>query len=220
MWLPHCIETRMPLFRVVWLLAVSAVLAACAAQTPDRPRVASAEASAVDAQGSRVIPPEAQTLFEQAVAVMAAGDGLEAQFRFEEFILRYPDFPGAYTNLAIIHAQGGDDQAAEERITDALLIDPRHTPTLNQLGMLLRRQGKFADAEAAYLRALEASPSYAIAHYNLGVLYELYLQQLDSALLHFEQYQSLNGEDEQVGKWITDLKRRVGADRRTANVTE
>ena len=86
--------------------------------------------------------------------------------------------------------------------------------------MLLRRQGKFRDAEAAYLKAVTARPDYALAHYNLGVLNELYLQRLDNALVHYEKYQSLTGEDKQVEKWITDLKRRLAASQRTANVTE
>src|SRR5262249_40227421 len=38
------------------------------------------------------------------------------------------------------------------------------------LGNLLGRQGKGAEAEAAYHRALALRPSYVEAHYNLGVL--------------------------------------------------
>jgi hypothetical protein len=59
-----------------------------------------------------------------------------------------------------------------------------------------------------------------LAHYNLGVLNELYLQRLDAALQHFERYQALAGGDRQVEKWIADLKRRVAANQRTANVAE
>jgi Tfp pilus assembly protein PilF len=159
-------------------------------------------------------------LYEQAVASMAAGDQLEAQLRFQEFLLQFPEYPGAHVNLAIIYAQEGNDQAAEGSITDALIIDPEHPAALNQLGMLLRRQGKFSAAEAAYSRAISADAEYALPHYNLGVLNELYLRRIDLALLHFEYYQSLIGGDEQVGKWIVDLKRRVEANQRTANVTE
>lgn len=168
----------------------------------------------------RAVPPEALTLYEQAVSVMASGDMLEAQLRFQEFLLQYPAYPGAHVNLAIIFAANGDDQAVENSLTDALIIDPEYPPALNQLGMLLRRQGKFSEAENAYLKAVGADSSYALAHYNLGVLNELYLQRLDIALQHFENYQALHGEDKQVQKWIADLKRRIGADQRTANVTE
>jgi ABC-type Fe3+-hydroxamate transport system substrate-binding protein len=59
-----------------------------------------------------------------------------------------------------------------------------------------------------------------LAHYNLGVLNELYLQRLEPALQHFEIYQSLVGEDKQVEKWISDLTRRVAANQQTANVAE
>ena len=105
----------------------------------------------------------------------------------------------------------GDDQATEGHITDALIIDPEHPAALNQLGMLLRRQGKFIEAEAAYLKAVTASPDYALAHYNLGVLNELYFRRLDAALQHFERYQEIQGDDKQVTRWITDLKRRLDA---------
>jgi len=86
--------------------------------------------------------------------------------------------------------------------------------------MLLRRNGKFLEAEAAYLKAVTVNPDYALAHYNLGVLNELYLQRLDVALRHFETYQALAGDDRQVEKWITDLRRRVAATQRTANAAD
>jgi len=170
--------------------------------------------------GERIVPPEAQTLYEQAASVMASGDFLEAQLRFQEFLLQYPDYPGAHVNLAIIFAANNDDQAVENSLTDALIIDPQYAPALNQLGMLLRRQGKFGDAENAYLRAVDANAGYSLPYYNLGVLNELYLQRLDIALQYFEKYQELTAEDKQVEKWIADLKRRIRADQRTANVTE
>jgi len=166
------------------------------------------------------VPPRVLTLYEQAVSSMAAGDTIDAELRFQEFLLQYPGYPGAHVNLAIIFSERGDDQAAENSLTDALIIDPEHAAALNQLGMLLRRQGKFQEAEAAYTKAVAASPDYALAHYNLGVLNDLYLQRLDAALQHYERYQELVGEDAQVTKWIADLKRRISAAQRTANVTE
>ena len=169
---------------------------------------------------SPAIPAEVQTLFEQATAVMAAGDFLEAELRFKEFVLLYPDYPGAFVNLAIIHARNEDDEATRAALDAALALNPDHPAALNQLGMLLRKNGNFLEAEAAYLKAVTVSPEYALAHYNLGVLNELYLQRLDTALQHFEIYQEIVGDDKQVEKWIADLKRRVAASQSTANVAE
>jgi len=210
----------MPTYRQVLMVGCALFISACASG----PKPQTSQAKSVDANGKPVVAhdvsPQAQTLYEQAVAAMAAGDQLEAQLRFQEFLLQYPDVPGAHVNLAIIFASSGDDNAAEGSITDALILDPEHPAALNQLGMLLRRQGKFPEAQTAYMKAVTASPDYALAHYNLGVLNELYLQELDTALKHYERYQELTEDDKQVSKWIADLKRRIGSAQRTANVTE
>ena len=171
--------------------------------------------SAADA--SQPIPPAVRTRFEQAAAIMVAGDLTEAELRFDAFLLEHPGYPGAHVNLAIVHAEQGDNAAAEAAILEALELDPQHPAALNQLGILRRHQGRFEEAETAYLKAVTADPAYALAHYNLGVLYELYLQRLEPALQHFEAYQELGGQDDQVARWIVDLRRRVAASQRTAN---
>lgn len=211
MWSPHSIERLRALVTALAILA----LAGCA--SGPRPTEVEADAETTEV---REVPPEAMTLYEQAVASMAAGDLIDAELRFQEFLLQYPDYPGAHVNLAIIFTERGDLVAAENALTDALIIDPEHAQALNQLGMTLRRQGKFEAAESAYLKAIAVSPDYALAHYNLGVLNDLYLRRYDEALTHYERYQALAGEDEQVSRWIVDLKRRVDANQRTANVTE
>jgi Flp pilus assembly protein TadD len=169
---------------------------------------------------SAEIPPRVQTLYEQAVAAMAAGDTVEAELQFRTFLLQNPGYPGAHVNLAILLAATGDDESAAEHVRTALNLDPEHPAALNQLGMLERRSGRFVEAESAYMKAVTASPAYALAHYNLGVLNELYLQRFETALEHFERYLEYGGEDEQVTKWVADLKRRIGTFERTANVTE
>ena len=201
-------------FRVLLVAACGVFLGACASG-PKPAKVTASQPGQV-----REVPAKAQTLYAQAVNSMGSGDLLDAQLRFQEFLLQYPDYPGAYVNLAIIFAAAGDDKAVEDSLTDALIIDPQNPAALNQLGMLLRRQGKFAEAESAYMKAVTADPEYALAHYNLGVLNELYLQRLDLALQHFEIYVELGGDDDQVTKWIADLKRRITSTQRTANVTE
>ena len=205
--------------RVLSVAAVILVAAGCAS-SGSKPSAENSAGDAANGQMPRVVPAQAQTMYEQAIAVMAAGDFIDAELRLKEFLLQYPDFPGAYVNLAIVHASNGDDLAAEAAVNAALAIDPDHPAALNQRGMLLRRNGKFFEAEAAYLKAVTSTPDYALAHYNLGVLNELYLQRLEVALQHFEHYYELVGDDKQVERWIVDLTRRVAANQRTANVAE
>ncbi len=207
------------------LLIAALLFAGCGGSSPVRSSPGTEQSGRADTppsggESAMAIPPAVLTLFEQATASMAAGDFIDAELRFKEFLLQYSGYPGAHVNLAIIHASNGNDAAARASVDAALALEPNHAAALNQLGMLLRRNGKFLEAEAAYLKAVTVSPEYALAHYNLGVLNELYLQRLDVALQNFETYQSLVGEDKQVAKWIKDLTRRVAANQRTANVAD
>ena len=215
----HCTGARSRL-KPLLLLWSALVVAGCASSGGPAPAERRSQSSETVAVQHPEISAQAQTLFEQAVAVMASDDFIEAELRLKEFLLQYPAYPGAHVNLAIIHGQNGNEKAAQASVDAALALNPNHPAALNQQGMLLRRNGNFIEAEAAYLKAVTASPDYALAHYNLGVLNELYLQRLDVALQHFEIYQGLVGNDAQVEKWIKDLTRRVAASQRTANVAE
>jgi len=212
----RCTDKWGQLAMMLAALAVAGCGGSTAVKGPDEPR----PSAITTPELATDVPPAALTMFEQAAAAMAGGDFLEAELRFKEFLMQYPGYPGAYVNLAIIHASNGNDEAARDSIDSALALQPNHPAALNQLGMLLRRNGNFPEAEAAYLMAVTVSPEYALAHYNLGVLNDLYLQRLDVAIRHFETYQSLVGEDEQVSKWIADLTRRLAASQRTANAAE
>ncbi len=219
MLLQRLINSRSVPLALLVLVTAGGCAGGSPAKAPESQRATKSEIAS-GALAESAIPPQVRTLYEQAAAAMAAGDYVDAELRFKEFLLQYPQYPGAYVNLAIIHANNDNNDAARSVLDAALALNPNHSAALNQLGMLLRKNGKFLEAEAAYLKAVTVSPDYALAHYNLGVLNELYLQRLDIALQNFEAYQALVGEDKQVAKWIADLRRRVAATQRTANVAE
>jgi tetratricopeptide (TPR) repeat protein len=80
--------------------------------------------------------------------------------------------------------------------------------------VVLRRLGRFKEADTAYQRAVQIDPNYANAYLNLGVLCDLYLQQPQRALEAFERYLELNGQaDPKVKGWVTELKARLGSSR-------
>lgn len=158
------------------------------------------------------VPDGAAFAHERALAAMTSEDWLEAELELEQLVLAYPDLVGPYVNLAIVYMH--DDRTADARgvLEKALALDPAHAAASNQLGIVLRKEGEFTAAEAAYRRALDADPQYALAHYNLGVLLDLYMRRPEDALEHYERYQDLMGEsDQRVGRWIIDLRRRLGA---------
>ena len=63
-----------------------------------------------------------------------------------------------------------------------------------------------------YQQALSSDDSYANAHRNIAILYEIYRGEYDKALQHYHRYLALiGGEDREVSMWIADLERRVGS---------
>ena len=106
-------------------------------------------------------------------------------------------------------------------LDQAFALDPGHAAANNQLGILLRNEGRFADAQAAYERALATDSDYGLAHYNLAVLLDVYLRREAEALEHYEIYQaSLEQPNENVARWIVDLRRRLGSTNTTSRVAQ
>ncbi|MGI9238255.1 MAG: tetratricopeptide repeat protein, partial [Woeseiaceae bacterium] len=119
------------------LLVVSGCAGGGATKKSPDSRSAAPTPEMVDGQSAElVVPPQVQTLYEQAVASMAGGDYVDAELRFKEFVLQYPEYPGAYVNLAIIHGNNDNNEAARSVLDAALALNPNHPAALNQLGML------------------------------------------------------------------------------------
>jgi tetratricopeptide (TPR) repeat protein len=76
-------------------------------------------------------------------------------------------------DVAVYHAQLGDawlresPAVAEGHYRASLELDPEKPLTLNNLGVALRRQGRFEEAAQAFKGALALDPSLALAKVNL-----------------------------------------------------
>ena len=77
-------------------LALLLVAAGCAGPKP----------SITDASSAVVtVPPAAQRQYEEALEWMEAGEFEAAAVQFDAFVQRYPNYAGAYINLAIINVK-------------------------------------------------------------------------------------------------------------------
>jgi len=96
---------------------------------------------------------------------------------------------------------------------DAALTAKPDSATLHeQRGLTLRLMGRFADARAAYEKALALDANHANAALNLGVLLDLYLDDAAGALAQYQRYLALTpAGDPAVAKWVTELKNRKPA---------
>jgi tetratricopeptide (TPR) repeat protein len=75
-------------------------------------------------------------------------------------------------NVAIERMQAGDAAAAFRYLRRAVRREPAFAPAWTNMGILYRRQGHLAHAEAAYLQALAADGRDLVAMSNLTRLYE------------------------------------------------
>lgn len=215
MWSRVCIDARL-----LWPVAAALALGACsggprpAPEAPPTP-VEAVDASEPGAEGQPAeapieLPARAVADFERAVALMRAGQDIEAELEFGQIAAAWPDFAGPHINLGLLHRKAGRLDEAEQAFRAAIERNARSATAWSELGVTLRMLGRFEEAAQAYEQAIAVDPDHAPAYRNLGVLADLYLDQPERALAAFERYQALTGEDQPVGNWIAELRRRTG----------
>lgn len=219
-------------FRIGCLIAASATLAACAMfddKAAPAPSSAAAPATTSDAKvGSATaasakgpagptiaaaelppLSPTVQRSFDTARQALAAGRTAEAERSFVALTKSNPELAGPYANLGLIYRQAGKTADAVAALEKAVLLSPQRAELHNQLGVTYRMAGDFAKAKASYERSIALDANYAVALLNLGILYDLYLWDGARALELYDRYLQLTpGGDEQVKRWVSDLRNR------------
>jgi Flp pilus assembly protein TadD len=211
-------------FRLGCAIAASALLVACAttaqteAQAPSAPQnapatVASAKntdaASSMSLPGQAPINSAAQRAFDAARQALAAGRTADAERGFAALTKSNPELSGPYANLGLIHRQAGKTTEAVAALEKAVQLSPQRAELHGQLGIAYRTAGDFTKARASYEKAIALDPAYAPAVLNLGILYDLYLWDGERALELYDRYMQMTpGGDEQVKRWISDLRNR------------
>jgi Tfp pilus assembly protein PilF len=148
--------------------------------------------------------------FERAVAMLNDKEYGQAIDLLEKVIEQSPGVTAPYIDMAIACEQVGKLEQAEEHLKTALRLFPEHPVACNEYGLLYRKTGRFAEARAIYEKAIVHFPDYYPVHRNLGILCDLYLNDLACALEHYEMYSEAWPEDKQVKSWIADLRARLG----------
>jgi len=148
--------------------------------------------------------------FDRAVAMLNDEEYGQAIDLLGKIIEKSPGVTAPYIDMAIAYQRIGKPEQAEEHLKTALKLFPEHPVACNEYGLLYRKTGRFAEARAIYEKAIVRFPDYYPLHRNLGILCDLYQDDLTCALEHYEIYSNAKPEDKQVKSWIAGLRTRLG----------
>jgi len=201
----------LPSGRVLALLAGVLLLAGCA--TPEKPR-AQAQIEVQEAVGFTItevaeVRDEIRAGYGEAMFALEQGHSEQGIDMLEALAAEAPELSAPRIDLGIAHHHAGDLEAAEKYLLEALELNPDHPVAHTELGIVYRKQGRFADAKRSYEAALAVYPGYHYARRNLAILCDLYLADLGCALDAYEAYMATVPGDDEVAMWIADIKNRM-----------
>lgn len=196
----------------VVLIPVCVAIAACAT-TAEKPR-AKAQVAVQQQVGFTIteavsMSDALRTDYDRALALLGAGNLEQGIAVLETVVESAPGVSGPQIDLGIALHRKGDLEAAEQRLLQALELNPEHPVIHNELGIIYRKTGRFDAARRSYEAALTTYPGYHHARRNLGVLCDLYIADPECALASYEAYMQTVPGDEEAAMWIVDLRNRM-----------
>ena len=203
---------RYPTARNLGLLVTALTLVACATTEPQRPpaRIEIQEAVGFTITEEARIDGDIRADYEQAMLYLEQGRHDEGIALLESVAEAAPDLSAPRIDLGIAQHRAGNLEAAEQNLMRALESNPDQPVAHNELGIVYRKTGRFAEARASYEAALAVYPGFHYARRNLAILCDLYLADLRCALENYEAYMTTVPSDEEATMWIADIRYRLG----------
>lgn len=191
--------------RLIYLL-LGLLLTSCATQQQ------SAQLSQVDETGVGessqrfTVTPEQKQLYRQAITALNDNRLDDAEDMLNRFQQEKPGLAGSYANLGLIYYKQEKLDASEQQLKKALELNPQQAQALNLMGQVEFSRGHASESESYYKRALQIDKDYAIAHYNIALLYDIFFQDIPRAIEHYRKYLELTGnQDEMTRNWLEQL---------------
>ena len=146
-------------------------------------------------------------LYKKAVLTLNNKQLNQAETLFLEMSKVQPDMAGSWANLALIRLKKDDLNGAKEYIEIALDKNPNMPQVLNLAGDVALKEDRLNDAKTYFELAIKNKNDYALAHYNLALIYDIYLQDIPLAVQHYELYLQYSTQpDKSTEKWVKGLK--------------
>jgi tetratricopeptide (TPR) repeat protein len=152
-----------------------------------------------------------QSAYDSALSLMKAGKYEKAALKLEDLSRTDDERAGPYINLGIAYRHLGKLEEARQALKLATERRAGREIAWNELGLVYRRMGEFEKARDAYERSIRERASYGKAYLNLGILCDIYLEDLTCAIRNYEKYRKLgDSEANRVKLWLADVRNRAG----------
>ena len=178
------------------------------------PQATPAAAAAPQRPAGTTITPQLQAELDAAMALVKDEQYEGAAEAFKKLALALPDNAIPAINLGLVYKKLDKPELAEAQLKKALAIEAGNPVAGNELALLYRKSGRFAEARTVYENTLARHPHFSMAHKNLGVLCDLYLKDYPCAIDHYSAYAQSAPNDKTVQIWIADLQKRTGTKER------
>lgn len=164
-----------------------------------------------DANAPAPIPQALIQDYQKGVALLKDKQYTQAQSHWQRLASTYDQYAGVWSNLALSHLYLDQYEQGLTAAERAQSLDGTYCPVKPVLAILQREQGQFTHAEQSYRAALACDNSNADVWTNLGILYDVYMNQPKQALEAYQHSQTLRDTpDKYVAVWIKLLAKRLG----------
>ena len=151
-------------------------------------------------------------LYKSAIIALNNNELDKAEQLFITISARQPNIAGSWANLALISIKKSDLTQAEFYAKTALAKNANMPQALNLSGYLAQKKGEINKAKSYYLSAISHKSDYALAHYNVALLFDIYLQDIAKAIEHYQFYLAYSKKkDENTENWLEGLKATMAA---------
>ena len=189
-------------FNNILLLSVLLLTACATAEGP------SEQVSQQDAEKALKTTSESDLQkYRDAITLLGSGQLDKAHEALTEFTEDHPHLAGPWANLALIAIKRNKMGEAEKLLTKALERNPNLAQAYNLMAYIEKSRGNIIKARDLYIKAIELKENYALAHYNLALIYDIYMQDIPKAVAHYQKYMALNKTpDKKTAEWVEQLK--------------
>lgn len=191
-----------------YLFILTLLLGGCAS-SPTEENVQSDPVQQTDLQATQqTAATEDISQYREAITYLNDNQLDQAENLFTGITANHPELAGPWANLGLIALKRGDYTRAKINLDKAVTRNPKLAQALNMLGYTEEKLGHITKAKDYYLQALAAKNDYALAHYNLALLYDVYFKDIPKSIEHYKEYlkYNTNSEDTKTASWVAQLE--------------